>query len=176
MQLAEISQEALTLVRLYRAQGQRLADLRLANGSGHASVLHQAKVADLTARELRDDFDLDADELVEELNSDEYVTELAIRAVNSGIVRDLRFALRSVREVAVYRHAIGSVGTFGELPEGTRQPVSIPLPRQSALLFLLANGAVTVDEAQEHRVTRYTRYHRVVLTELGEALLERFEQ
>lgn len=176
MQLAEIAPEALTLVRLYRAQGQKLAELRLANGSGHESVRRQAKVADLTARELRDEFDLDADELLEELEMDEQVTDLATEAAEHGQVQYLAFALRSVRDVTVLKRDLGAVGTFAELPLGTRQPYSVPLARQDALIWLLEHGAVVVDTAQEHRVTRYSRYHRVVLTALGEALLERFEQ
>jgi hypothetical protein len=171
-QLAEIDAEALTLVRLYRAQSNKMAALRLANGSGHESVRRQAQHASLTASELREEFGLDADELLEELDMDEQVTEIA----NRSEARDYAFALRSVRDVVVLRQALGSVGNFGELPLGTRQPVSIPLTRQSALAFLLERGAVAVDEAQEHRVTRLTRYHRVVLTSLGEALLEHFEQ
>lgn len=176
MQLTDIDTDALVLVRLYRAQGVKMDQLKLANGSGHESVRRQAALADLTARELRDEYGIDADEALEALGSDEYAAEVITRAEQGGIARDLRFALRSVREVAVYRQALGSVGNFGELPNGTRQPVSIPLARQSALHYLLANGAVAVDGDQEHRVTRLTRYHRVVLTPLGEALLERFER
>lgn len=176
MQLTEIAPEALTLVRLYRAQGVKLAQLKLANGSGHESVRRQAKVADLTARELREEFDLDADELLELLNEGEALESLVTYAVNTQLARDWSLALRSVRDAVVLRQALGSVGNFGELPKGTRQPVSIPLYRQSALAQLLERGAVEVDGSQEHRVTRYTRYHRVVLTPLGEALLERFEQ
>lgn len=176
MQLTDIDADAIILVRLYRAQGVKLAQLKLANGSGHESVRRQAAMADLTARELREDYGIDADEALEALNSEDYAAELIARAEGGGIARDLRFALRSVREVTVLRQALGSVGNFGELPNGTRQPVSIPESRQSALHYLLVNGAVAVDENQEHRVTRLTRYHRVVLTELGEALLARFEQ
>lgn len=176
MQLTDIDADAIILVRLYRTQGVKLAQLKLANGSGHESVRRQAALADLTARELREDYDIDADEALEALDSDEYAAQVITRAEDGGIARDLHFALRSVNEVTVLRQALGSVGNFGELPNGTRQPVSIPLARQSALTYLLANGAVTVDENQEHRVTRLTRYHRVVLTELGENLLARFEQ
>jgi hypothetical protein len=176
MQFTEIDADALVLVRLYRAQLTKMDQLKLANGAGHESVRRQAVLADLTARELREDYDLDADEAVAELHSEDYAAELIARAEQGGIARDLHFALRSVRDVTVLRQALGSVGNFAELPSGTRQPVSIPLARQSALHYLLSNGAVAVDGDQEHRVTRLTRYHRVVLTPLGEALLERFEQ
>jgi hypothetical protein len=175
-QLAEIDTEARQLLNTYRAQMVKIAQLKLANGAGHASVLRQAQHAALTASELLEEFGLDADELLEELNEGEALEGLVTYAVNSGTARDWTLALRSVREAVVLRQALGSVGNFGELPKGTRQPVSIPLYRQSALASLLERGAVEVDGTQEHRVTTLTRYHRVVLTQLGEALLERFEQ
>lgn len=176
MQLNEINAEARQLLNVYRAQSVKTAQLRLANGSGHESVRRQARLASMTATELREKFDLDADEMLEALNEGEALESLIAYAVDTQRVRDWDLALRSVRDVVVLRQALGSVGNFGELPEGTRQPVSIPLYRQSALAFLLERGAVMVDGAQEHRVTTLTRYHRVVLTPLGEALLERFEQ
>jgi len=175
-QVTEIDAEARELLNVYRAQLNKMRDLRLAHGMGHESHRRQAQLAARTAMELHSNFGLDADELLEELNEAEALDSLLTYAVNSGTAQHWTLALRSVREVVVLRQALGSVGNFGELPKGIRQPVSIPLYRQSALASLLEHGAVEVDETQEHRVTTLTRYHRVVLTPLGEALLERFEQ
>jgi hypothetical protein len=174
-QLAEIDEEALLLVRLYRAQGNKMAALRLANGSGHESVRRQALFASMTANELREKFDLDADDLLEELTMDDAVAEIATYATNYNRTADFEFALRSVQAVRIYRHDLGSVGRFVELPEGSSIPSSFSVNRSHALELMLERFAIEVDVNDIFQATTITRYFRVRLTPLGEALLARLQ-
>lgn len=66
-----MTQEVLDLVRLYRAQLARQRVLKGLHGPLHESTRRQALCASLTARELYEVHDVDADEMIEELKAQE---------------------------------------------------------------------------------------------------------
>lgn len=158
--------EARELVLTYRAQMNQVRSLRLANGMGHESVRRQARLASMTAMELLTQFDLDADEMIEQLGA----FDAAVAITTDSRAKDFAFALLSVVSVKIRRHDLGAVGSYFEQPEGTHDTVVIPEPRQSALVALENLGAIETDPTDVLRATRMTRYLGVRLTLLGEIL------
>lgn len=155
--------EARELVLAYRAQANKARDLRTIHGPHCALVLTQAALARMTATELRERFDLDADEMIQELN----VFDAAVEIAASSRAKEFAFALLSIVSVKIRRHGLGR---YFEQPEGTHGAVTIPEPRQSALVVLERLGAIETDSTDVLHETRTMAYLGVQLTLLGEIL------
>lgn len=157
--------EARELVLAYRARANKARDLRTIHDPRNALVLAQVALARMTADELRERFDLDADEMIEELS----VFDAAVEIAASPRAQEFAFALRSVTSVKVVRHEGNVVIPFGEVPEGTRDVVGIPNPRQDALIALERLGAVERD-VTDWMTSGADYWFTVQLTLLGDIL------
>lgn len=164
----EMTEDAAELIERYRSQRRRLAELVSAFGSGHSSTINYAKVVSLTARELLDEHDVDADEVADVLDTKARAQDI-LDHISERNSYAYAWALRSVRVTTTVHRTGALADSFYEVIG--RLPITISPERREALRKLVNLKALTLDVRPAKVDATTHAYQQVILTDLGHAML-----